>query len=127
VTFVFDEDCEELSPAMMKAFKSAVVQRNRKKKSYLLTEKDITKYDTVQEFINRNLVDTSYACRTVMNTLRHYFKDNGINTNVHTIRGQATNAFRKRIDLPKDSEEDYFHHAIDALIVASLKKLNLIN
>ncbi|MDE7272693.1 MAG: hypothetical protein K2N95_06460 [Lachnospiraceae bacterium] len=27
---VFDEDCEELSPAMMKAFKSAVVQRNRK-------------------------------------------------------------------------------------------------
>ncbi len=100
---------------------------NRKKKSYLLTEKDITKYDTVQEFINRNLVDTSYACRTVMNTLRHYFKDNGINTNVHTIRGQATNAFRKRIDLPKDREEDYFHHAIDALIVASLKKLNLIN
>lgn len=29
---VFDEDCEELSPAMMKAFKSAVIQRNRKKK-----------------------------------------------------------------------------------------------
>ena len=29
---VFDEDCEELSPAMMRAFKSAVVQRNRKKK-----------------------------------------------------------------------------------------------
>lgn len=30
---MFDEDCEELSPAMMKAFKSAVVQRNRKKKA----------------------------------------------------------------------------------------------
>ena len=30
---VFDEDCEELSPAMMKAFKSSVVQRNRKKKA----------------------------------------------------------------------------------------------
>lgn len=28
----FDDDCRELSPAMMKAFKSAVVQRNRKKK-----------------------------------------------------------------------------------------------
>ena len=26
---VFDEDCQELSPAMMKAFKSAVIQRNR--------------------------------------------------------------------------------------------------
>lgn len=30
---VFDEDCRELSPAMMKAFRSAVVQRNRKKKA----------------------------------------------------------------------------------------------
>lgn len=30
---VFDEDCQELSPAMMKAFRSAVVQRNRKQKS----------------------------------------------------------------------------------------------
>ena len=29
----FDEDCGELSSAMMKAFKSAVVQRNRKKKA----------------------------------------------------------------------------------------------
>lgn len=28
---VFDEDCEELSPAMMKAFKSAVAHRNRRK------------------------------------------------------------------------------------------------
>ena len=26
---IFDEDCEELSPAMMKAFRSAVAQRNR--------------------------------------------------------------------------------------------------
>lgn len=32
----FDEDCGELSPAMMKAFKSAVVQRNRKKKAQKL-------------------------------------------------------------------------------------------
>ena len=30
---VFDENCEELSPAMMKAFKSAVVQSNRRKKA----------------------------------------------------------------------------------------------
>lgn len=27
----FDEDCEEPSPAMIKAFKSAVTMRNRKK------------------------------------------------------------------------------------------------
>lgn len=29
----FDEDCPELSPAMRKAFQSAAVQRNRKKKA----------------------------------------------------------------------------------------------
>ncbi len=29
----FDEDCEELSPAMMKAFKSAVIQRNRRREA----------------------------------------------------------------------------------------------
>ena len=27
----FDEDCEELSPAMVKAFRSAVAHRNRRK------------------------------------------------------------------------------------------------
>lgn len=30
---VFDEDCEELSPAMMKALKSAVAQRNRRREA----------------------------------------------------------------------------------------------
>ena len=30
---VFDEDCEELSPAMMKAFRSAVIQRNRRQEA----------------------------------------------------------------------------------------------
>lgn len=30
---VFDEDCQELSPAMMKAFRCAVRQRNRGKKA----------------------------------------------------------------------------------------------
>lgn len=30
---IFDEDCPELSPAMIKAFRSAIVQRNRNKNS----------------------------------------------------------------------------------------------
>ncbi len=100
---------------------------NRKKKSYLLYEKDITKFTNIQDFIARNLVDTSYANRVVMNTLSHYFKDNSIPTKVHTIKGSATNVFRKRINLEKDREQDYMHHAIDALIVASIKKLNLLS
>jgi len=30
---VFDEDCEELSPAMQKAMRAVAVQRNRRKKA----------------------------------------------------------------------------------------------
>lgn len=33
---VFDDDCEELSPAMMKALKCAVAQRNRGKHTLIL-------------------------------------------------------------------------------------------
>lgn len=100
---------------------------SKKKKEYLLFKEDITKYSVIKEFINRNLIDTSYANRVVLNTLSGYFKDNEIDTKVHTIRGSATSAFRKRINLKKDRDEDYSHHAIDALIVASLKKVNLLN
>lgn len=100
---------------------------SKKKKEYLLYEKDINKFSNIQEFIARNLVDTSYANRVVLNTLQRYFKDNEINTKVHTIKGSATNMFRKRINFDKSREQDYMHHAIDALIVASIKKLNLLN
>ena len=61
-----------------------------------MNEKDITKIEVIKEFINRNLVDTSYACRTVLNTLQNYFKDNGIDTKVHTVNGRVTDLFRKK-------------------------------
>lgn len=98
-----------------------------KKQEYMLSQDDYSKLETRKKFVNRNLVDTSYACRVVLNTLMDYFKVNEIPTTVHTIRGSATSAFRKKIHLTKSREEDYSHHAIDALIVASLKKLNLLN
>lgn len=98
-----------------------------KKKNNLLYEKDITKFSVIQEFISRNLVDTSYANRVVMNTLSQYFSDNEIPTKVHTVRGALTDKFRRQIQMQKDRDEDFLHHAIDALIVASIKKLNLLN
>lgn len=102
-----------------------------KKYQYLTYQKDLRKYENMKEFIARNLVDTSYANRLVFNTLMNYFKDNQINTKVHTIKGLATSAFRKRIEesmgeLAKDRDY-YMHHAVDALIVASIKKFDLYN
>lgn len=98
-----------------------------RKRLNLLNEEDIIKEDIAKKFINRNLVDTSYACRVVLNTLSNYFKDNEIDTKVHTINGRVTDIFRKKIHLEKQRDEDYLHHAIDALIVASIKKMNLLN
>lgn len=99
----------------------------KKKRNNLLYTKDINKYENMKAFINRNLVDTSYANRLLLNTLSDYFKDNKIETNVHTIKGIATNRFRKYLKLEKDREKDYSHHAIDALLIASVKKMNLYN
>lgn len=98
-----------------------------KKRLNLLNEENITKVEVAKKFINRNLNDTSYACRVVFNTLSDYFKDNEIDTKVHTVNGRLTDLFRKKIGLRKDRDEDYLHHAVDALIVASIKKMNLLN
>lgn len=109
----------------------AVVQSSkrfsRRKKNYLLYKDDITKMDVVQKFIARNLIDTSYANRVVLNTLTDYFKANEIPTKVFTLNGNITHKFRTQINLPKEREEDYLHHAVDGLIIASVKTMGLLN
>lgn len=110
------------------------------KKRNLLFKKDITKYDVMAEFANRNIVDTSYAARSLMTTLRTYFKYNEINTVVRTIRGKQTNLFRRMgiqqyfrnnpnaeyNPLIKDRDH-YIHHAQDALIIAGLSNRKSIS
>jgi len=119
------------------------VQSNKnyhpKKKELLLREDNITKYDTLKEFIERNLVDTSYATRTLMNTLQDYFKAHGKPTSVLTIKGKVTNLFRNigasqffkdhphADENPLEKDRNIFkHHAIDALIAARLSEQRLI-
>lgn len=99
----------------------------KKKKENLLFKDDITKYDVIKKFIARNLVDTSYACRVVLNTLSDYFRANSIPTKVYAINGSVTHEFRKQINLKKERDEDFLHHAVDALIIASVKTLHLLD
>ena len=90
----------------------------QKKKNYLLFEPEITKFDVMKEFINRNLVDTRYASRTVLNTLQGYFLANQLSTRVLTVKGSITSTFRNKIGIEKDRDKNYLHHAIDAGTIA---------
>ncbi len=101
--------------------KSTHGQKYDTKKQNLLYEGDLTKFENQERFIQRNLVDTSYASRVVLNTLQDFFKANEIPTWVTAVRGSSTSMFRKRIKLEKSREEDDKHHAVDALIIASFR------
>ncbi len=100
---------------------------NKKKIDNLLFKEDITKYDVQQKFVERNLNDTRYACRSLLGTLKAYYKINNINTKVFAIRGSITDQFRKKAKIVKN--RDFFeHHAKDALIMATIRNSrSLIN
>ncbi|MFD2654666.1 type II CRISPR RNA-guided endonuclease Cas9 [Gracilibacillus thailandensis] len=91
---------------------------SRKKKEYLLEERDINKFSVQKDFINRNLVDTRYATREILNTLQQFFVANNQNVKIKSINGSFTNYLRKLWDFNKDRGADFKHHAEDALIVA---------
>lgn len=99
-------------------------EKNKQKRENLLYEGDPKK--DIQGFINRNLVDTRYACKEVLNLLQRYFKQNEISTKVSVIKGGFTAYFRKKAKLSKERDKTFAHHAQDALIVAGLSNSSLL-
>ena len=95
-----------------------------KKKDYLLTEEDISKIEVKQKFIERNLVDTRYSSRVVLNALQDFYKNHDFDTTISVVRGQFTSQLRRKWGLEK-SRETYHHHAVDALIIAASSQLRL--
>jgi len=124
------------------SFKKEVLSNknySRHKKTNLLNEEDITKFDALEEFTARNLVDTSYAVRSLMGSMKQYYKAHELPTKIFTVRGKVTNLFRGLgiRELYKDNpgldenpleknRDQYHHHAIDALIAARLSEQKLI-
>ncbi len=88
----------------------------RKMENLLFTE-DITKIEVLKGFINRNINDTRYASRVVLNTLQGYFKAKEAPTKIKVVRGSFTHQFRNKLYLEKDRKETYAHHAVDAMIM----------
>lgn len=95
-----------------------------KKKDYLLTEEDISKIEVKQKFIERNLVDTRYSSRVVLNALQDFYKNHHFDTTISVVRGQFTSQLRRKWGLEK-SRETYHHHAVDALIIVATSQLRL--
>ena len=108
----------------LKAFVRESKTLSNKKKEYLLTEEDISKFDVRKKFIERNLVDTRYASRVVLNALQEHFRARKIDTKVSVVRGQFTSQLRRHWGIEK-TRDTYHHHAVDALIIAASSQLNL--
>lgn len=90
----------------------------RKKRENLLNEQDLSKVEVLKGFINRNINDTRYASRVVLNSLQDYFKSKKCDTKIKVIRGSFTHQMRVNLKLKKDREESYVHHAVDAMLIA---------
>ncbi|MCH4010266.1 type II CRISPR RNA-guided endonuclease Cas9 [Companilactobacillus sp.] len=106
----------------------AIVLKNSKfskaKKSNYLFEENVSDIETRKRFISRNLVDTRYSSRVVLNSLQDFFKGKEFGTKVSVIRGKFTNNMRKHWRLNK-TRDTFHHHAIDASIIASTPFLRM--
>ncbi len=91
---------------------------SRKKVSNLLFVDDITKIDVLKGFINRNLNDTRYASRVVLNIVDSFFKAKGLDTKVKVLKGSFTHQMRVNLKLDKNRDDGYSHHAVDAMLIA---------
>lgn len=102
--------------------KNSRFNRN-KRANYLFTE-NASDIETRKRFISRNLVDTRYSSRVVLNSLQEFFREKNYDTKVSVIRGKFTSNMRKHWHINK-TRETYHHHAIDASIIAATPFLRI--
>ena len=95
------------------------------KQELLLMEDDINKWEVRQNFISRNLVDTRYASKVVLNSFQDFFVAHDKNVKIKVVRGKFIYQLRKGWGIKKDRDESYGHHAIDATIIAASSNLNV--
>lgn len=108
---------EQFKATVMTLSKKKEYGISKKKVQNLLFSEDITKIDVMKQFINRNLNDTRYASKVVLNTLQSFFASKEAATKVKTIRGNYTHQMRINLDLEKNREESFAHHAVDAMLI----------
>ena len=123
--FMKDASAGHQSYSEMKAMIMSNKRMSPTKKDNLLCTDDINDMEVRKRFINRNLVDTRYASRMILNAIQNFARHSQYEgMKVTVIRGQFTDAMRRRIQLDK-TRETYHHHAVDASIIAMAPKLKL--
>ncbi|MBO4474794.1 MAG: type II CRISPR RNA-guided endonuclease Cas9, partial [Clostridiales bacterium] len=106
---------------------------SRAKKEYLLLP--VLDTETISGFVDRNINDTRTISKYIANYLRLAYQDK---VKVHVIKGAVTSRFRKRwlgsrskrygfvpsiYGLEQKTRDlHYYHHAIDAVVVANLTR-----
>lgn len=99
---------------------------NKIKKSNLLFTENLEDIEVRKRFIARNLVDTRYASRVVLNEIQQFVKSKGLETKVTVVRGKFTNTLRNKWHLNiEKTRETHYHHAVDASIIAASPMLKL--
>ncbi len=101
---------------------------SEQKRNNFLTTDDINKYKT--KFFNRNLIDTAYATKEMVNQIKLfnlYLKENDKEKEILTLStpGQLTHKIREAWQIEKNREEGKWHHVVDASIVGSIAITNI--
>ena len=94
-----------------------------RKRNNFLTQEDLNKYQI--RFFNRNLRDTSYATKELVNQVHlfnEYLKANTKDIEILTLStpGQLTHSIRENLEIKKDRDDGVYHHAVDASIIAGI-------
>ncbi len=108
-------------------FKATVMANKnfgKAKRANYLFEENVSDIETRKRFLSRNLVDTRYSSRVVLNSLQDFFHEKSADTKVTVIRGKFTSNMRKHWHIDK-TRETFHHHAIDASIIAATPFLRM--
>lgn len=100
-----------------KAWVNSNKRFKKHKKKYLLETRNIFDPEVAAGFIARNLNDTRYASRTVLNAVQSFFYNS--DTKARVINGAYTHTLRKKWGEALDKQrETHHHHAVDATLCA---------
>lgn len=97
---------------------------NKHKKNWLLFEEDVFHPSIQKRFVARNLNDTRYSSRIVLNAVQSFFSQS--ETKVKVVTGSFTHTLRKKWqNVMEKTRDTHHHHAVDATLCAITPFVNI--